>query len=74
MAAMERQRDEQLSEMSIVRSTVKEQQQRQSDRRRRKQDHSAAAAGDLDQDGELLLRERVRLSMAQKHASHEVWM
>lgn len=73
MEAMERQRDEQLREMSTVRSTVREQQQRQSDRRQRKHDHSAAAAGDLDQDGELLLKERVRLSMAQKQASNEVW-
>lgn len=73
MEAMERQRDEQLREMSTVRSTVREQQQRQIDRRQRKHDHSAAAAGDLDQDGELLLKERVRLSMAQKQASNEVW-
>ena len=69
MAGVQHQREDQLGELLSVRSTFNEQTQRQTNRLRRKQDHSSAAAGDLDEDGEFLLRERVRLSMAQKQAS-----
>jgi|EP01049_Picozoa_sp_SAG25_P005077 hypothetical protein len=72
MSRAEQQRDEQLGEMSSVRSTVREQMEKRQGRQRRQVDHSLAAAGDLDEVGERRLHEELRSTAAAQQSAQEV--
>ena len=67
----EQERNAQLGELGAVRSTVLEQQLRMQERRKRRAMFVAEAAGDMDEEGEAALLEKVQQLKVQQSIAHQ---